>query len=50
MKVECAAPAPATKVNKEAIKLLVQSEGTREAARLAGLNENTVLSWAHRYG
>ncbi len=41
---------PATPVNKEAIKLLVIQEGTREAARMAGLNENTVLSWAHRYG
>ncbi len=36
-------------VNKEAVRLLVLQEGVREAARLAGLNENTVLSWAHRY-
>lgn len=43
-------PAPATKVNKEAVKVLVQQNGIREGARIAGLNENTVLSWAHRYG
>ncbi len=51
MKTECAAPAPANqKVNKEAIRLLVVQHGQREAARLAGLNENTVRSWAMRYG
>ncbi len=38
------------KVNKEAIRVLVVQHGQREAARLAGLNENTVRSWALRYG
>ncbi len=37
-------------VNKEAVKTLVIQHGQREAARLAGLNENTVRSWAMRYG
>ncbi len=51
MKTECAAPAPATqRVNKEAVRLLVIQHGQREAARLAGLNEDTVCSWAKRYG
>ncbi len=36
-------------INKEAIRLLVIQHGIREGARIAGLNENTVLSWAHRY-
>ncbi len=40
----------ATPVSKEAIKLLVIQHGQREAARIAGLNEDTVCSWAHRYG
>ena len=39
----------ATPVSKEAIKLLVLQHGQREAARIAGLNEDTVCSWAHRY-
>ncbi len=37
------------KVNKEAVRLLVIQHGQREAARIAGLNENTVRSWAMRY-
>ncbi len=37
-------------VNKEAVRLLVIQHGQREAARLAGLNEDTVCSWAKRYG
>jgi hypothetical protein len=40
----------ATPVNKEAIRVLVLQHGQREAARIAGLNEDTVCSWAHRYG
>ncbi len=36
-------------VNKEAIRILVLQHGQREAARIAGLNENTVRSWAMRY-
>ncbi len=40
----------ATPVSKEAIKLLVIQHGQREAARIAGLNEDTVCSWAYRYG
>ena len=40
---------PATPVNKEAIRVLVIQHGQREAARIAGLNENTVRSWAMRY-
>jgi hypothetical protein len=40
----------ATPVNKEAIRILVLQHGQREAARIAGLNEDTVCSWAHRYG
>ncbi len=39
----------ATPVSKEAIKLLVIQHGQREAARIAGLNEDTVCSWAKRY-
>jgi uncharacterized protein YjcR len=39
----------ATPVNKEAIRVLVLQHGQREAARIAGLNENTVRSWALRY-
>ena len=37
-------------INKEAVRVLVIQHGQREAARLAGLNEDTVCSWAHRYG
>ncbi len=37
------------KVNKEAVRLLVIQHGQREAARIAGLNEDTVCSWAKRY-
>jgi hypothetical protein len=40
----------AAPVNKEAIRVLVIQHGQREAARIAGLNEDTVCSWAHRYG
>ena len=40
---------PAAKANKEAIRILVLEHGQREAARIAGLNENTVRSWAMRY-
>ncbi len=36
-------------VNKEAIRVLVIQHGQREAARIAGINENTVRSWALRY-
>lgn len=36
-------------INKEAVKALVLLYGQREAARKAGLNENTVRSWAMRY-
>lgn len=39
----------ATPVNKEAIRVLVIQHGQREAARIAGINENTVRSWAMRY-
>jgi transposase len=42
-------PARANQVNKEAIRVLVLQHGQREAARIAGLNENTVRSWAMRY-
>src|SRR5437870_2342300 len=38
------------KINKEAVKTLVVLHGQREAARIAGLNENTVLAWCRRYG
>ncbi len=37
-------------INKEAVRVLVVQHGQREAARLAGLNENTVRSWAMRFG
>ena len=30
--------------------MLVALHGQRKAARIAGLNENTVRSWKHRYG
>ncbi len=36
-------------VSKEAVRLLVIQHGQREAARIAGINENTVRSWAMRY-
>jgi hypothetical protein len=35
-------------VNRDAIKALAAIHGLREAARLAGLNEDTVCTWAHR--
>ena len=35
--------------DKEAIKTLVVLHGQRKAARMAGLSENTVKSWALRY-
>lgn len=38
------------KINKEAVKTLVVAYGQREAARRAGINENTVRSWCMRYG
>ena len=40
----------ALKVDREAIKTLVVAYGQREAARRAGINANTVRSWAKRYG
>jgi hypothetical protein len=39
-----------SKINKEAVKTLVVAYGQREAARRAGLSENTVKSWCLRYG
>ena len=39
-----------TDCDKEAIKTLVVLHGQRKAARIAGLSENTVKSWALRYG
>jgi len=36
--------------DKEAIKNLVVLHDQRKAARIAGLSENTVKSWALRYG
>ena len=39
-----------TNCDKEAIKTLVVLHGQRKAARIAGLSENTVKSWALRYG
>jgi len=48
--VQRSAPARANqKVSKEAIRVLVLQHGQREAARIAGLNEDTVCSWAKRY-
>ena len=38
-----------TNCDKEAIKTLVVLHGQRKAARIAGLSENTVKSWALRY-
>jgi Putative ATPase subunit of terminase (gpP-like) len=37
-------------VQLETIKTLVALHGQRKAARIAGLNANTVRSWAKRYG
>lgn len=48
--MKSAATANQIQINKEAVKLLVIQHGQREAARLAGLNEDTVCSWAKRYG
>ncbi len=45
-----AMPINQIQVDKEAVKVLVLQHGQREAARMAGLNENTVRSWAMRYG
>jgi hypothetical protein len=39
-----------TDCDKESIKTLVVLHGQRKAARIAGLSENTVKSWALRYG
>jgi hypothetical protein len=36
-------------VQLEAIKTLVALHGQRKAARMSGINENTVRSWAKRY-
>jgi uncharacterized protein YjcR len=38
------------KINREAIKTLVVQHGQREAARISGVNSNTVRSWCMRYG
>jgi hypothetical protein len=38
-----------TNCHKESIKTLVVLHGQRKAARIAGLSENTVKSWALRY-
>src|SRR6516225_5603488 len=38
-----------TNCDKESIKTLVVLHGQRKAARIAGLSENTVKSWALRY-
>ena len=35
-------------VDREAIRVLAIELGAREAARRTGVNENTILSWAHR--
>ena len=39
-----------TNCDKESIKTLVVLHGQRKAARIAGLSENTVKSWALRHG
>jgi len=39
-----------TNCDRESIKTLVVLHGQRKAARIAGLSENTVKSWALRYG
>lgn len=36
------------KPDKEAVRVLALAIGAREAARKLGLNQNTVLSWAHK--
>ena len=36
-------------VDRDAIKALVLMHGQRKAARISGLNENTVKCWARRY-
>ena len=36
-------------VDREAVRVLAIELGAREAARRVGINESTVLSWAHRY-
>jgi hypothetical protein len=45
MNEQPAAPAP---VNREAVKVLAQVIGIREAARRMGLNEERVLKWSQR--
>lgn len=37
-------------VDRDAIKALVLLHGQRKAARMSGLNENTVKSWSKRFG
>lgn len=36
--------------DREQVRMLVLSVGAREAARQAGIPENTVLAWCHRFG
>lgn len=35
-------------VDREQVRMLVMQYGVREAARMVGLNENTVLAWSDR--
>ncbi len=48
MKTECAAPAPATQIDKESVRMLAIEFGVREAARRCGLNEDRVRQWSSR--
>ncbi len=48
MKTECAAPAPATQIDKESVRMLAIEIGVRPAARQLGLDEDRVCQWSHR--
>jgi hypothetical protein len=37
-------------VNRENVKMLALQYGCREAARMTGINVNTVLQWSSRFG
>lgn len=38
----------ALEINRNEVEMNVRMYGVRETARMMGLNENTVLAWAHR--
>jgi hypothetical protein len=49
MKKKTTKPQTKPPVDREAVRALAIELGAREAARRTGINENTILSWSHRY-